>query len=473
MLDKLLKRKNAAARPAGMFDHLYAQAVSANTAGQLERALEFFEQAIALDSSSAEAFYKRGNTLKDLGRLPAAIASYDSAILLKPNHAHAYCNRGVVQQALGLTNEALSSYDLAIAHDPSDAMTHYNRALLLQGCSRWDEALQSYERAITADPGFADAQYNRALALLNCGDYTRGWASYEWRWKCARRLGLGEVRRFSEPLWLGEQSLAGKRIFLHSEAGLGDTLQFCRYASLLAHQGATVYLEVPRGLVLLLSKLDGVAQVIAQGEDLPLFDFHCPLLSLPLACKTTLERVPAAQRYLYADDAIVDHWRRYLKKRTRPRVGLVWSGNPKNTSDERRSIRLSDWVAHLPSGVDYYRLQRDVREGDMTTLASNPEIVSLEGETLDFPHVAALCECLDIVVSVDTSLAHLSAALGRTTWVLLSSHPDWRWLRDRQDSPWYPTVRLYRQKTAGEWREVFERVSADLRWEFRLGLTPR
>jgi len=452
-----------------MFIALYDQAVSASAAREFERALELYDQAIKLNPSHAEAYYKRGNILKDLGRLHAAIASYDQAILLTPNYAHAYCNRGVIQQSLGLKSEALSSYNLAIAHDPSDAMAYYNRALLLQDCSRWDEALQSYDQAIAADPAFADAQYNRAVALLSGGDFGRGWASYEWRWKSARRLGLGEVRDFSQPLWLGEGSVGGKRILLHGEGGLGDTLQFCRYASLLAGRGAIVYLEVPASLVNLLANLDGVTQVIAQGDALPPFDIHCPLLSLPLACKTTFEGVPAAQRYLYGEEAKVRQWRLRLKEQKRPWVGLVWSGNPDNTGDLRRSIRLADWVSHLPSEIQYFRLQLDVRKDDQAVLDSkSSSIASLDDNLLDFANVAALCECMDIVISVDTSLAHLSAALGRRTWILLSSSPDWRWLRDREDSPWYPSVKLYRQESAGEWREVFERIAADLRQEFQV-----
>jgi hypothetical protein len=338
----------------------------------------------------------------------------------------------------------------------------------LQDCSRWDEALQSYDRAISVDPEFADAQYNRAVALLNCGDFGRGWAGYEWRWKIASRLGLGEVRSFTQPLWLGEESLGGKRVLLHSEGGLGDTLQFCRYASLLDKQGATVYLEVPASLVCVLKNLDGVTQVIAQGDALPPFDYHCPLLSLPLACKTTLDGVPAARRYLHSDAAMVKQWRLQLKHQTRPRVGLVWSGNPNNSSDQRRSIRLADWVAHLPPEIQYFRLQHDVRSDDRKTLDSNPCISSIDDNLLDFVHVAALCECMDIVISVDTSLAHLSGALGQRTWILLSFSADWRWLRDREDSPWYPSVKLYRQQSPGEWREVFERIAADLRREFRI-----
>ena len=468
LLSRLLKRKKIGEKTQNLSTSLFDEAASAISARDYARALELYRQAITIDSQHAEAHYKHGNALKELGRLPEAILSYDRAVSLKPDYAHAHCNRGVAQQALGMTSEALSSYDLAIAHDPSDAVSHFNRALLLQSCSRWSEAIESYNRAICVNPAFADAQYNRAVALLNCGDFEHGWRCYEWRWKIAGRLGLGEARKFTAPLWLGEESICGKRILLHAEGGLGDTLQFCRYARMVAERGATVYLEVPASLVRLLANLDGVAGVVAQGDALPPIDFHCPMLSLPLAFNTTLECVPAAPKYLRTDAVLVSKWLQQLKNDSRPRVGLVWSGNSAHTSDQRRSIRLADWVVRLPRGFQYFRLQRDVRADDLATLDSHPEILSPEKDFSDFVSIAALCECMDIVITVDTSLAHLSAALGRRTWIMLPDGADWRWLHDREDSPWYPSAKLYRQQGAGDWEKVFERIADDLRQEFRV-----
>jgi hypothetical protein len=461
---KLLKRKTVA---PNQFDALYLQAASAAATQDFQRAIQLYDQAIALNPSHAEAYYKRGNALRNLGRLDAALASYNHAIERKPDYAYAYCNRGVVQQSLGLTTAALSSYDQAIALEATDAMSHYNRALLLQDCSRWDEVLAGYNRAVSIDPGFADAQYNRSLALLFLGDFESGWRSYEWRWKNARRLSIGEPRNFTQPLWLGEESIAGKRLLLYSEGGLGDTLQFCRYAALIAAQDATVLLEVQAPLLGLLANLEGVSHLIAAGSALPLFDYQCPLMSLPLAFKTTLDTIPAAPKYLHSDATEVARWRTRLGERSRPRVGLVWSGNPNNSIDQRRSIRLADWVAHLPPEFEYFCLQKDVREADRAALISSPFIVTFDDDLLDFVNTAALCECMDVVISVDTSLAHLSGALGQRTWVLLPFNPDWRWLLGRDDSPWYPTARLYRQKAVGDWNAVFARIAADLRREIR------
>ena len=421
---------------------------------------------LAPATAPAVVHYQRGNTLRNAGRLEDALASYDEAIALDPLYAHAYCNRGAVLQALRQPQAALDSYARAIALDPADAMAHYNRALLLQEDSRWDEALVSYNQAVTIDPQFADAQYNRALALLYCGDYANGWRAFEWRWKNARRLSIGERRNYPQPLWLGRESLAGKRILLHAEGGFGDTLQFCRYAPLLAARGATVLLEAQAPLLDLLARMPGVSSVHAQGSALPEFDCQCPLMSLPLACATTLDRVPGPSPYLLADADRIAAWEARLGPRRLPRIGLVWSGNPNNWIDQRRSISLADWVAHLPAGFAYYRLQKDVRTADRATLAATPAIHSFDDAFPDFDSTAALCACMDVMVCVDTSVLHLAAALGRPTWGLMAANPDWRWLRERQDSPWYPTLSLYRQQSPGLWTDVFRRVASDLRHRY-------
>jgi hypothetical protein len=365
--------------------------------------------------------------------------------------------------------EAVSSLERAIDLQPADAFAHYNRALVMQDLSRWDEAMASYDRAIASNPEFPDAQFNRALALLFHGDFARGWPGFESRWDSAERLSIGKPRNFQQPLWLGEQSIAGRRLLIYSEQGLGDTLQFCRYAALAAARGASVFLEVQPPLLELLASLEGVSQLIARGSALPPFDYQCPLMSLPLAFNTTLDTIPAPRQYLRSDAAKVAQWRTRLGERSRPRIGLVWSGNAQNAIDPRRSIRLADWVAHLPPAFHYFCLQKDVRDSDQSVLDSSQVIVSYDDDLLDFANTAALCECMDVVISVDTSLAHLSGALGRRTWLLLPRTPDWRWMRDREDSPWYPSMKLYRQKTAGDWDEVFARIATDLQREFRTG----
>jgi tetratricopeptide (TPR) repeat protein len=461
-------KETAASVPAsGQFDVVYAEALRAATAKDFGRAIPLYDQAIGLDPARAEPYYKRANALRDIGHMDVALASYDQAIERKPDYAFAYCNRGVVLHSLGSLDAALSSLDAAIGLEANDAFAHYNRALVLQDGHRWEEAVASYDRAIAINPEFADAQYNRSMAALFRGDFARGWPGFEWRWKNAQRLSIGALRNFQQPLWLGQESIAGKRLLLHKEGGLGDTLQFCRYAKLAAARGASVILEVQAPLLGLLANLEGVSQLVASGSALPPFDSHCPLMSLPLAFNTTLDTIPACRKYLSSDAAKVAAWRERLGEPTRPRVGLVWSGNPNNPIDARRSLRLADWLPHLPAEFHYFCLQRELREDDAAVLDSSAIIFSYDDDLLDFPNTAALCECLDVVISVDTSPAHLSGALGQRTWLLLPFTPDWRWMRDRDDCPWYPTMRLYRQKAAGDWNEVFSRVAADLQREFR------
>ena len=460
-------KEAAATVPAPtQFDVVYADALRAATAKDFERALPLYDEAIGLDPARAEPYYKRANALGDIGHLDAALASYDQAIERQPDYAFAYCNRGVVLHTLGSLDAALSSLDAAIGLAANDAFAHYNRALVLQDRHRWEEAVVSYDRAIAINPEFADAQYNRSMAALFQGDFARGWPGFEWRWKNTQRLSIGAVRNFQQPLWLGQEPIAGKRLLLHKEGGLGDTLQFCRYARLAAARGASVILEVQAPLLGLLANLEGVSELIAAGSALPSFDYHCPLMSLPLAFNTTLDTIPAPRKYLSSAAADVARWHARLGERTRPRVGLVWSGNPNNPIDSRRSLHLADWLPLLPAEFQYFCLQRELREDDAAALDSSA-IFSYDDDLLDFPNTAALCECLDVVISVDTCPAHLSGALGQRTWVLLPFTPDWRWLRDREDCPWYPTMKLYRQKAAGDWSELFNRVAVDLQREFR------
>jgi len=294
------------------------------------------------------------------------------------------------------------------------------------------------------------------------GDFENGWLDYEWRPK-------HRERHLPQPRWRGFEPLAGKTILVYCEQGLGDTLQFCRYVQWLADLGAKVILEVQPRLTGLLSRLQGVSQLLAAGDPLPAFNYHCPLLSLPLAFKTALATIPTTPRYLSTDANRVSYWRAKLSEKAKIRIGLMWSGNPDNKRDRYRSIRLCELLQYLPAEFQYVSLQNEVREIDAETLHSSPQILNFAGEQRDFDDAAALCECMDLIISVDTSVAHLGGALGKETWILLSSTPDWRWLLDRTDSTWYPTAKLYRQDTddAG-WGAVLKRLSADLLSRFAI-----
>jgi tetratricopeptide (TPR) repeat protein len=433
---------------------------------QLQAALAGYDLAIAAKADYAEAHGNRGVVLQELKRWEEALASYATGLSLRPDYAECHFNRGTLLAARMQWDAALASFDRAITLLPDHAHAHCARAGVLQEVGRLEAALAGYDRAVALQPDFAEAQYNRSLALLLSGDFAKGWLAHEWRWRNAARLLMGERRRFSQPLWLGEEPIAGKRLLLYCEQGLGDTLQFCRFAKSVAERGATVILEIPQSLVSLLEGLEGVSRVIVEDSPLPEFDYHCPLLSLPLALRTTLDTIPGAAGYLRGDPAKTARWQARLGDRSRPRIGLTWSGNPQHGNDRRRSFRLADWIEHLPREFAYICLQKDIRAADEATLAANPWISRFDSELHDLGDTAALCESVDLVISVDTSIVHLGGALGRPTWVLLPFNPDWRWLLDRADTPWYLAAKLYRQQARGDWSGVFTRVAAELRKMF-------
>jgi Tetratricopeptide repeat/Glycosyltransferase family 9 (heptosyltransferase) len=346
---------------------------------------------------------------------------------------------------------------LAVKVDYAEAFN--NRGVALQEQKRLDEALTSYDQAIVLKPDYADAHWNFSLLRLLTGDFERGWAESEWRWKNAS-LDLSE-RTFSQPLWIGAEAIDGKTLLLHHEQGLGDAIQFCRYVPLVAARGARVVLEVDRPLRQLMSGLAGVSHCLCKGEALPNFDMHCPLLSLPLAFGTLLETIPSTTPYLSVPAPVQD-WEAKLGPKDRLRVGLVWSGNPRHRDDIKRSIELNALSSLFDVAATFVSLQKELRAGDAALLRERSDIISLGQSFENFADTAALISCLDLVISVDTSVAHLAGALGRPVWILLPFVPDWRWLLDRDDSPWYPTARLFRQTNTRDWHSVVDHVRTAL-----------
>jgi tetratricopeptide (TPR) repeat protein/ADP-heptose:LPS heptosyltransferase len=426
---------------------------------QLDEALESYDRAIELSPGYADAYCNRGNVLQELERLDEALVSYDRAVALDPGNAEAHYNRGLALQELKRLEDALESYDRAIELKPRYVDAYNNRGLVLKELKRLDEALDSYHRAVELKPDFADGHLNLSLCRLLMGDFARGWKGFEWRWQSVQ---LESSRNFTQPLWLGAESLQGKTILLHSEQGLGDALQFCRYASLASASGARVILEVPKPLTALLRNLAGVAQVVEKGTALPPFDFHCPLLSLPLAFKTDLNSVPSFKSYIGSNPRKVADWRVKLGERTKPRVGLAWRGSAMHKNDRNRSIALANLVKDLPPQFQYVSLQKETTDADEETLGLRRGILHFGEQLDDFTDTAALCELMDVVISVDTSVAHLAGAMGRPVWVLLPFIPDWRWLLDREDSVWYPSARLFRQERNRDWAGVIDRVRTAL-----------
>ena len=433
---------------------------------RLPEALDSYDRAIALDPGEVSAYDGRGVVLQKLGRLSEALASYNQVIAAKPNDSQAYFNRGTVLAELRDFKGALASYDLAISAKPGFADAYVNRANALEAIGSNQEAIASLKQGIALNPELAEGHFNLALLSLKVGDLLAGWSRYEWRWRAKSGPIFREKRVWSQPLWLGADPIAGRTILLYGEQGLGDSLQFCRYVELVAQLGARVILEVPRPLVSLCATLRGVTRVIPYKEPPPDFDVQCPLMSLPLAFRTTLETVPVATGYLASDPRKVALWRERLGTKTKARIGLTWSGNQAAGTNRERHFPLAKLVPYLSDEFQYFCLQTDVSEADRETLLENPRISRFDGELRDFSDTAALCECMDLMISVDTSVAHLSGALGKKTWVLLAFNADWRWLLDREDNPWYPSMRVFRQKSQGDWSPVFERVAAELRREF-------
>jgi tetratricopeptide (TPR) repeat protein len=425
--------------------------------GRLEDALKSYDRAVAIRVDFPEALSNRGNTLKALDRFEEALESYDRALAAHPDHVEALYNRGVTLQELQRFADAVESYDRALAVRPHHAEALSNRGGALQELRRFADALESYNRALAIRPDYAEAQWNKALLLLLNGYFADGWLGYESR----RRMPSWTPRSFNGPEWSGD-SLAGKRLLLYAEQGFGDTIQFARYAPVAAARGARVIVEVQPPLASLLTTLNGVEAVVAKGAPLPPFDLHCSLLSLPFLFGTTRDTIPADVPYIRPLADRCDVWRRRLP-RDAARVGIVWSGSPESSKDRQRSIPFEQFAPLLTvPGVRFVSLQKDVRATDACALREQCEVIDLGADLKDFSDTCAAISQLDIVITVDTAVAHLAGAIGKPVWILLPYLPDFRWLLDCTDSPWYPSARLFRKSKGSDWAEVISRVKSEL-----------
>ncbi len=406
-----------------------------------------------------EARLNRGLAHAALGSLEAAVAEFDAALSIVPDHPIAHYNRGVALHDLGRYAAALDAQDRALAAAPEHAGAWLARGRTLAALNRHDEAVASYGKARAAGKDVPDVNFSEAMALLTLGDYRAGFEKYEARW---RRTGMPPPMSRGRPLWLGEYPLARKTVLLHAEQGLGDTIQFARYVPLIAKTGAKVVLEVQSELTALLARLEGAAAVIARGEPPPPFDVHCPLGSLPLAFRTEPDMVPADIPYLAADDAWLTKWAVRLSALPRPRIAFAWSGNPNHFNDRNRSIPFARLAPLFNIPARFLSIQRDVRSEDAQGLAAQTRVRRLGGELDDFTDTAAVIALADLVISADTAVAHLAGAMGRPLWMLIPFAPDWRWTLSGESSPWYPTARLFRQSSLGDWDGVIARVAAEL-----------
>jgi hypothetical protein len=356
--------------------------------------------------------------------------------------------------------EALACHEHALQIEPELVGAHVNRANTLVGLSRMEEALGSYANAIALEPENAEAHFNAAITRLCLGDFREGWKQYEYRWK--KKDVASQWRDFAQRTWRGEKDLHGKTVLLLAEQGLGDTIQFMRYAPFVAALGAKVILGVQRPLAALAMFLPGVSAVLADGEALPAFDLQCPLLSLPLGFATDLATVPANIPYLQPHPARLEKWRERLPDNGRLRVGICWAGNSAHLNDRNRSIPLECFATLLSvPGIDFVSVQKEVNEVQAAVLQKH-RVLQLGRDFEDFSDTAAVVAMLDVLVSVDTSVAHVAGAMGKAVALLVPFSPDWRWLLDRTDSPWYPTMRLFRQTAIGDWDGPLQQLCQEL-----------
>lgn len=424
-------------------------------------AVKALEKAININPYSEEAYYNLAKIYEELKAFPKALKLYQKALKIRPTFIEALVNSGIVLHHLKRFSEAISCFEGALRLDEKFIDAWINLGFCLHTQKRFRDALAAYNQAILLEPLSAEAHWNKSLTLLILGDFVKGFEEFEWRLQSLRFSHKN--RNFTEPAWDGKVDLNCKTILLYNEQGLGDSIQFSRYAQSLANLGAKVLLEADPSLYSLYTNLPGVYQLVKRGDQLPQFDYHSSLLSLPYLLKTSIENIPTPTNYLSSDPSKVSTWKLKLGDSTKVRIGIVWSSISTFEYDEDRSLDLEIFLKAFPQDkYDLICLQKIVKDQDLDTLHSRTDIQFFGPELNDFSDTAALIECVDLVISSCTSVPHLSGAMGKPTWLLLSHVADWRWLCDRKDSPWYKAVRLYRQKDFGDWDNVLQRISIDL-----------
>jgi tetratricopeptide (TPR) repeat protein len=435
------------------------RAAALNALGRHEDALSSADRALALRPGSVEALTHRATALLELQRCEDALAGFEQAYALSPDFTR-LIGIGNGQQALGRHEQALRSFERALAMQPNHVGALSNRGNALRALGRHQEALQSYRQAIELKPGDAQAHWNQALTLLALGDLERGFEQYEWRWQLRTQTRPREVREL--PVWLGREEVAGKTLLVYAEQGFGDAIQFIRYVPLLHARGARVLVACHRKLADLFRRVAGVERVLTPSESTAGVDYAVPLLSLPLAMKTRLETIPGQAPYLSADPTQAERWHSRVDAVGAGRkVGVVWRGNPDYPAARLRDCPLEQMAAVFGvPGCRFFNLQPD---GAQALREGRVRVTDLAAEIDTFGDTAAAIQAMDLVITVDTAVAHLAGALNKPVWVLLAFAADWRWLLEREDSPWYPSARLFRQAQPGDWADVTARAAAALR----------
>jgi tetratricopeptide (TPR) repeat protein len=444
----------------------YNLGITLQEKGRVDDAVASYQKAIELDPYYAKAYCNIGAALLEKGQFDQVITYCRKAIELDPSFAKAYCNLGAAVFEKGRIDEAIACYQKTIELDPFFAQAYCNLGFALQEKGQFAEAITHYQKALGLDPGSENAKFNMSIAQLLTGNFREGWEKYEWRWKTKDFLKQSCFHRpddFSQPMVRGID-VEGLTILVYAEQGFGDAIQFVRYVPELAQRGANVIIECQRELVSLLGNIDGVKHVVAQGDAIPRFDMHCPVLSLPYIFKTTRESIPGKVPYVYADASLVEKWREKLRNdHTKLKIGLSWAGKPTHKNDRNRSCSLEIFSPFGELGdISFYSLQKGTGAEQAKNPPAGMKLVDYTEEIGDFSDTAALIENLDLIISVDTSVVHLAGALGKRVWTMVPFVPDWRWMLDREDSPWYPTMRLFRQPAPGDWKSVIGKMRNEL-----------
>ncbi len=460
-LDDTLKSYDEALRIKPDFADAYNnRGVALKELKRFDDALKSYDEALQIKPNFADAYNNRGVILKELKRPEDALKSYDEAIRIKPDFADAYNNRGNVLIELKRPDDALNSYDEAIRIKPDFADAYNNRGLALKELKRLDDALKSYNEALRIKPDYTPVLWNKSLLMILDGEYIEGWSLYEVRTELEDKKN--NYYKFSQPSWRGKQNLKNKTLLIYSEQGFGDVIQFVRYLKDIHKLGIKIILEIPKTLISLVSTLNVPMTVVEKGKKLPEFDAHCPLLSLPYVFQTTVKTIPAHIPYLFSDNHKVKNWKNKLGKQINKRIGLVWSGSTQHAQDYKRSISLDTFAELIKLPFEWHSLQKEYRDKDKEFLRLHPELHQHQDDLKDFSDTAALIECLDLIISVDTSVAHVAGSLGKPVWILLPFIPDYRWMLDREDCPWYPSARLFRHNKNGNWSDLLKLLAIEL-----------
>lgn len=438
----------------------FQKAITLKKLGRVYQAIESYLTTIQVDPKYISAHFNLGNLYLDLGENLSAFNCYSKALELKPDNPEAYLNRGNVLKSLRRMQEALNDYSAAININPNYADAYSNRGNLHKDNGRVEPALRDYEKALELRPNYAEVQWNKALLLIVKGDYLPGWELYEWR----LRMSSYQVncQKFPQPEWRDLSEITGKTVLVYAEQGYGDVIQFARYIPLLKAQGANILFEVFQPLYHLFKSMRCEMTLISVGDNMPPFDTYCPVMSLPYAMKTTIDTIPAEIPYLFADPEKVMQYKKILGQTKQKRIGLVWSGSTKHENDANRSLSLDAFDELLQLDVQWHSLQKEYRLHDEGLLHQYSQLAQHQDTIQDFSDTAALIECMDLVITVDTSVAHLAGAMGKPVWILIPFAPDYRWLLEREDSPWYPNATLFRQPALHDWDSVLSRLVSAL-----------